>query len=177
MSEYFIFQCEYVRTTVFNQEDFFTGFRPACRVYVGFNVRPDAVAKANAERDGVEIRTYRIIYDCIEEIEAAMKGMLDAKTREVIVGTVEVRNVIKISSVGNIAGSYVQDGKIHRGDKVRIIRDGIVIADDEISSLRREKDDVKEVNNGYECGIGLGKYGDIKVGDIFEVYIIEEYRD
>ena len=144
---------------------------------VGFNVRPDAVAKANAERDGVEIRTYRIIYDCIEEIEAAMKGMLDAKTREVIVGTVEVRNVIKISSVGNIAGSYVQDGKIHRGDKVRIIRDGIVIADDEISSLRREKDDVKEVNNGYECGIGLGKYGDIKVGDIFEVYIIEEYRD
>ena len=144
---------------------------------VGFNVRPDAVAKANAERDGVEIRTYRIIYDCIEEIEAAMKGMLDAKTREVIVGTVEVRNVIKISSVGNIAGSYVQDGKIHRGDKVRIIRDGVVIADDEIASLRREKDDVKEVNSGYECGIGLGKYGDIKVGDIFEVYIIEEYRD
>ena len=144
---------------------------------VGFNVRPDAVAKANAERDGVEIRTYRIIYDCIEEIESAMKGMLDAKTREVIIGTVEVRNVIRISSVGNIAGSYVQDGKIHRGAKVRIIRDGVVIADDEIASLRREKDDVKEVNSGYECGIGLGKYGDIKVGDIFEVYDIEEYRD
>ena len=144
---------------------------------VGFNVRPDAVAKANAERDGVEIRTYRIIYDCIEEMEAAMKGMLDAKTREVIVGTVEVRNVIKISSVGNIAGSYVQDGKIHRGAKIRIIRDGIVIAEDEIASLRREKDDVKEVNSGYECGIGLNKYSDIKVGDIFEVYIIEEYRD
>ena len=144
---------------------------------VGFNVRPDAVAKANAERDGVEIRTYRIIYDCIEEMEAAMKGMLDAKTREVIVGNVEVRNVIKISSVGNIAGSYVQDGKIHRGDKIRIIRDGIVIAEDEIASLRREKDDVKEVNSGYECGIGLNKYSDIKVGDIFEVYIIEEYRD
>ena len=144
---------------------------------VGFNVRPDPVAKNNAERDGVEIRTYRIIYDCIEEVEAAIKGMLDAKTREVVVGTVEVRNVIKISSVGNIAGSYVQDGKIHRGDKVRIIRDGIVVADDEISSLRREKDDVKEVNSGYECGIGLNKYGDIKVGDIFEVYVIEEYRD
>ena len=144
---------------------------------VGFNVRPDAVAKANAERDGVEIRTYRIIYDCIEEMEAAMKGMLDAKTREVVVGTVEVRNVIKISSVGNIAGSYVQDGKIHRGAKIRIIRDGIVIAEDEIASLRREKDDVKEVNSGYECGIGLNKYSDIKVGDIFEVYIIEEYRD
>jgi len=144
---------------------------------VGFNVRPDAVAKSNAERDGVEIRTYRIIYDCIEEIESAMKGMLDAKTREVIVGSVEVRNVIKISSVGNIAGSYVQDGKIHRGDKIRVIRDGVVIADDEIASLRREKDDVKEVNSGYECGIGLGKYGDIKVGDIFEVYVIEEYRD
>ena len=144
---------------------------------VGFNVRPDAVAKTNAERDGVEIRTYRIIYDCIEEIEAAMKGMLDAKTREVIIGTVEVRNVIKISSVGNIAGSYVQDGKIHRGAKLRIIRDGVVIADDEIASLRREKDDVKEVNSGYECGIGLNKYGDIKIGDIFEVYDIEEYRD
>ena len=144
---------------------------------VGFNVRPDAVAKTNAERDGVEIRTYRIIYDCIEEIEAAMKGMLDAKTREVIIGTVEVRNVIKISSVGNIAGSYVQDGKIHRGAKLRVIRDGVVIADDEIASLRREKDDVKEVNSGYECGIGLNKYGDIKVGDIFEVYDIEEYRD
>ncbi len=144
---------------------------------VGFNVRPDAVAKSNAERDGVEIRTYRIIYDCIEEMEAAMKGMLDAKTREVVVGNVEVRNVIKISSVGNIAGSYVQDGKIHRGDKIRIIRDGIVIAEDEIASLRREKDDVKEVNSGYECGIGLNKYSDIKVGDIFEVYVIEEYRD
>ena len=144
---------------------------------VGFNVRPDAVAKVNAERDGVEIRTYRIIYDCIEEMEAAMKGMLDAKTREVIIGTVEVRNVIKISSVGNIAGSYVQDGKIHRGAKIRIIRDGIVIAEDEIASLRREKDDVKEVNSGYECGIGLNKYSDIKIGDIFEVYDIEEYRD
>ena len=144
---------------------------------VGFNVRPDAVAKANAERDGVEIRTYRIIYDCIEEMEAAMKGMLDAKTREVVTGTVEVRNVIKISSVGNIAGSYVQDGKVARGSKIRIIRDGIVIAEDEIASLRREKDDVKEVNSGYECGIGLNKYSDIKVGDVFEVYVIEEYRD
>ena len=144
---------------------------------VGFNVRPDAVAKQNAERDGVEIRTYRIIYDCIEEMEAAMKGMLDAKTREVVTGTVEVRNVIKISSVGNIAGSYVQDGKIQRGSKIRIIRDGIVIAEDEIASLRREKDDVKEVNSGYECGIGLNKYSDIKVGDVFEVYVIEEYRD
>ncbi len=144
---------------------------------VGFNVRPDPVAKTNAERDGVEIRTYRIIYDCIEEMEAAMKGMLDAKTREVIIGNVEVRNVIKISSVGNIAGSYVLDGKIHRGAKVRVIRDGIVVAEDEIASLRREKDDVKEVNSGYECGIGLNKYGDIKIGDIFEVYDIEEYRD
>ncbi len=144
---------------------------------VGFNVRPDPVAKTNAERDGVEIRTYRIIYDCIEEIEAAIKGMLDAKTREVVVGNVEVRNVIKISSVGNIAGSYVLDGKIQRGAKVRVIRDGIVVAEDEIASLRREKDDVKEVNSGYECGIGLNKYSDIKIGDIFEVYVIEEYRD
>ncbi len=146
-------------------------------IIVGFNVRPDAVAKASAERDGVDIRMYRVIYDCIEEITSAMKGMLAPKYREVIIGQVEVRDTYKISSVGTIAGCYVTDGKVTRNAKIRVVRDGIVIVDDEIASLRRFKDDVKEVAQGYECGIGLEKYGDIKEGDVFEAFIIEEYRD
>ena len=146
-------------------------------IIVGFNVRPDATAQANAERDGVDMRMYRVIYDCIEEIESAMKGMLAPKTREVILGTAEVRNVIRIKSIGNIAGSYVKSGKIQRGAGVRVVRDGIIIADDTIGSLQRFKDSVKEVNEGYECGIGLEKYNDIKEGDIFEVFTIEEYRE
>lgn len=146
-------------------------------IIVGFNVRPDATAQANAERDGVDMRMYRVIYDCIEEIESAMKGMLAPKTREVILGTAEVRNVIRIKSVGNIAGCYVKSGKIQRGAGVRLVRDGIIIADDTIGSLQRFKDSVKEVAEGYECGIGLEKYNDIKEGDIFEVFTIEEYRE
>ncbi|MBQ7218081.1 MAG: translation initiation factor IF-2 [Ruminococcus sp.] len=146
-------------------------------IIVGFNVRPDATAQANAERDGVDMRMYRVIYDCIEEIESAMKGMLAPKTREVILGTAEVRNVIRIKSIGNIAGSYVKSGKIQRGAGVRLVRDGIIIADDTIGSLQRFKDSVKEVAEGYECGIGLEKYNDIKEGDIFEVFTIEEYRE
>ena len=146
-------------------------------IIVGFNVRPDPVAVQLAERDGVEMRMYRIIYDCIEEIQAAIKGMLAPKFREVEQGRCEVRNVISISSVGKIAGCYVLDGKITRSSKIRVVRDGIVLADDEISSLRRFKDDVKEVASNYECGIGLNKFSDIKEGDIFEAYIIEEYRD
>ena len=146
-------------------------------IIVGFNVRPDSVAAANAESAGVDMRLYRIIYDCIEEIEAAMKGMLAPKTREVILGTAECRNVIKIKSVGTVSGSYVKSGKIQRNAGVRVIRDGIVIAEDTIASLQRFKDAVKEVNEGYECGIGLERFNDIKEGDIFEVYTIEEYRD
>ncbi len=146
-------------------------------IIVGFNVRPEAGAKDNAARDGVEIRTYRVIYDCIEEIEAAMKGMLAPKTREVIMGTVEVRQVYKISNVGAIAGAYVTDGKVTRACQIRVVRDGIVIAEDKIDSLKRFKDDAKEVNQGYECGIGLDKFNDIKEGDIFEAFIIEEYRE
>ncbi len=146
-------------------------------IIVGFNVRPDPVAQANAERDGVEMRMYRVIYDCIEEIEAAMKGMLAPKTREVELGRVEVRNVLNLSSAGKIAGSYVLSGKVTRNARIRVVRDGIVIAEDEISSLRRFKDDVKEVATGFECGIGLTKFNDIKEGDIFEAFIIEEYRD
>ena len=146
-------------------------------IIVGFNVRPDSVAAANAESAGVDMRLYRIIYDCIEEIEAAMKGMLAPKTREVVLGTAECRNVIKIKSVGTISGSYVKCGKIVRNAGVRVIRDGIVIAEDTIASLQRFKDAVKEVNEGYECGIGLERFNDIKEGDLFEAYTIEEYRD
>ncbi len=146
-------------------------------IIVGFNVRPDIGAKNNAERDGVEIRTYRVIYDCIEEIEAAMKGMLAPKTREVVLGSVEVRQVYKISNVGAIAGAYVTDGKVNRNCQIRVIRDGIVIAEDKIDSLKRFKDDAKEVAQGYECGIGLEKFNDIKEGDRFEAFIIEEYRE
>ncbi|MBE6749596.1 MAG: translation initiation factor IF-2 [Ruminococcaceae bacterium] len=146
-------------------------------IIVGFNVRPDAVAKAAAERDGVDMRMYRVIYDCIEEIQAAMKGMLAPKYRENQMGTVEVRNVYKISSVGTVAGSYVTNGKITRACQIRVVRDGIVICEDKIDSLRRFKDDVKEVAQGYECGISLEKFADIKEGDIFEAFIMEEYRD
>ena len=146
-------------------------------IIVGFNVRPDAVAKAAAERDGVDMRMYRVIYDCIEEVEAAMKGMLAPKYRENLMGTVEVRNVYKISNVGTIAGSYVTNGKVTRACQIRLVRDGIVICEDKIDSLRRFKDDVKEVAQGYECGIGLEKFADIKEGDVFEAFIMEEYRD
>ena len=146
-------------------------------IIVGFNVRPDAVAKATAERDGVDIRTYRVIYDCIEEITAAMKGMLAPKFREVALGQIEVRNTYKISSIGTVAGCYVTDGKVTRNAQIRVVRDGIVLAEDKIASLRRFKDDVKEVAQGYECGITLEKYGDVKEGDVFEAFIIEEYRD
>ncbi len=146
-------------------------------IIVGFNVRPDSVAADNAERDGVEIRCYRVIYDCIEEVEAAIKGMLAPKFRDVDIGKAEVRQVVKISSVGNIAGCHVISGKITRGAKIRVVRDGIVITEDEMASLRRFKDDVKEVASGYDCGIGLNKFNDIKEGDIFEAFITEEYRD
>ena len=146
-------------------------------IIVGFNVRPDPNAQSLAERDKVEMRMYRVIYDCIEEIEAAMKGMLAPKTREVALGRIEVRTVMNLSSVGKIAGSYVLEGKVTRNALIRVVRDGIVITEDEISSLRRFKDDVKEVMTGFECGIGLVKFNDIKEGDIFECFMIEEYRD
>ena len=146
-------------------------------IIVGFNVRPDPVAKDSAEKEGVDLRLYRVIYDCIEEIEAAIKGMLAPKFREVQLGRIEVRQIYKISSVGTIAGCYVLDGKVTRNAQIRVVRDGIVITEDEIDSLRRFKDDVKEVAAGYECGIGLEKFNDIKEGDIFEAFVMEEYQD
>lgn len=146
-------------------------------IIVGFNVRPDPVAAENVERDGVDMRLYRVIYDCIEEIESAMKGMLAPKTREIELGKAECRNVIKVKNVGFIAGSYVLSGKVTRGAGIRVVRDGIVINEDTVASLQRFKDSVKEVAAGYECGIGLERFNDLKEGDIFEVFEIEEYRD
>lgn len=146
-------------------------------IIVGFNVRPDPVAMDNAERDGVDVRLYRIIYECIQEIESAMKGMLAPKYRNVELGRAEVRQVMKISSFGTIAGSYITQGMITRNALIRVVRDGIVLAENKIVSLRRFKDDVKEVKEGYECGVGLENFNDIKEGDILEAFIIEEYRE
>ena len=146
-------------------------------IIIGFNVRPDQTAEEIAARDKVDIRTYPVIYDAIEEIETAMKGMLAPKYREVVMGRIEVRQVYKISNVGAVAGAYVLSGKVTRQCEIRVVRDGIVIAEDKMSSLKRFKDDAKEVGEGYECGITLEKFRDFKEGDIFEAFIMEEYRD
>ncbi len=146
-------------------------------IIVGFNVRPDPVAEESAKRDGVDMRLYRIIYDCIEEIESAMKGMLAPKYREVALGRAECRETYKISNVGIVIGGHVIGGKITRNAQVRVVRDGIIVADDRVASLRRFKDDVKEVADGYDCGITLEKFSDIKQGDVLEAYEMEEYRD
>ena len=146
-------------------------------IIIGFNVRPDAVAKAEAEQTGVEMRMYRVIYDAINDVSDAMKGMLAPKVREVALGEAQVRQVYKISSVGTVAGCRVTDGKITRDAQLRLVRDGIVICEDAIASLKRFKDDAKEVAAGYECGITLAKFQDIKEGDVFECFKMEEYRD
>ncbi len=146
-------------------------------IIIGFNVRPDQSVRDEMDKDEVEIRLYRIIYDAIEDVEQAMKGMLEPKKREVELGRAEVRLVYKISNVGTIAGCYVLNGKVVRSALIRLVRDGIVICEDKISSLKRFKDDAKEVAQGFECGIGLEKFNDIKEGDIFDSFIIEEYRD
>ena len=145
-------------------------------IIVGFNVRPDKGAIDSAERQNVEIRTYRVIYDAIEEITAAMKGMLAPKFKEVILGHAEVRQTIHVPGVGTIAGSYIQDGKIARNAQIRVVRDGVVIFEDKISSLKRFKDDAREVASGYECGVGLDKFNDIKIGDILEAFVMEEIQ-
>ena len=146
-------------------------------IIIGFNVRPDPVAKAEAEQTGVEMRMYRVIYDAINDVSDAMKGMLAPKIREVALGEAQVRQVYKISSVGTVAGCRVTDGKITRDAKLRLVRDGIVIVEDAIASLKRFKDDAKEVAAGFECGITLEKFADIKEGDVFECFKLEEYRD
>ena len=146
-------------------------------IIIGFNVRPDAAIREDAAQRGVDIRTYRIIYECIEEMEAAMKGMLAPKFREVVQGHAEVRQIFKVSGVGTIAGCYVKSGKINRNSSVRVLRDRVVVAETKIDSLRRFKDDVREVAEGFECGIGLERFNDIKEGDVIEAFVMEEYHD
>ena len=145
-------------------------------IIVGFNVRPEPAAADSAARQDVEIRTYRIIYDCLEEIEAAMKGMLAPKFQEMVIGHAEVRQTFKVSGVGTIAGCYVTDGKVQRAAQVRIVRDNIVIHEGVLSTLRRFKDDAKEVSSGYECGMSFEKYNDIKEGDVIEAFVMEEIK-
>ena len=143
-------------------------------IIVGFNVRPDNAARDNAARSNVDMRMYRVIYDCINEIEAAMKGMLAPKFKEVVIGHAEVRETYKVSKVGTVTGCYVTDGKIQRGCSVRVLRDNVVVHEGELASLRRFKDDVKEVASGYECGMQVEKFNDIKVGDVIECFVMEQ---
>ena len=145
-------------------------------IIVGFNVRPDKGALDSAERQNVDIRTYRVIYECIEEITAAITGMLAPEYKEVVLGHAQVRKTIHVPGIGFVAGSYVQDGKITRNSQIRVVRDGVVIFEDKISSLKRFKDDAKEVAQGYECGIALERFNDIKEEDILEAYIMEEVK-
>ena len=145
-------------------------------IIVGFNVRPDAAAQASGQRANVDMRFYRVIYDAIDEIEAAMKGMLAPKYEEVVIGHAEVRMTYKVSAVGTIAGCMVKDGKVTRDSKVRVLRDNIVIHEGEIGSLQRFKDAAKEVTAGFECGMSIAKFNDIREGDIFECYIMQEVK-
>ena len=145
-------------------------------VVIGFNVRPSAAVSSIAEREGIQIRTYRVIYDIIDDVENAMKGMLDPEFKEVVLGTVEIRNTFKVPGVGIVGGAYVTDGKVVRNEQIRLVRDGIVIHEGKISSLKRFKDDAKEVAQGYECGIGIENYNDIKEGDIIECFTMEEIK-
>ena len=146
-------------------------------IIIGFNVRPDAAAQASAQRAKVDVRMYRVIYDAINEIEAALKGMLAPKYQEVVIGHAEVRQTYKVSAIGTIAGCYVKDGKITRDASVRVLRDNIVIHEGKLGSLQRFKDSVKEVAAGYECGMSIEKYNDIKEGDIFECFVMEQIKD
>jgi len=146
-------------------------------IIVGFNVRPDNAARDYATRNKVDIRLYRVIYDVINEVEAAMKGLLAPKYREVVTGHAEVRQLFKASQIGTICGCYVTEGKIQRNSKARLLRDGVVVYEGAISSLRRFKDDVREVATGYECGITLEKFNDVKEGDVIEAFVMEQVTD
>ena len=143
-------------------------------IIIGFNVRPEPIAKNKADEEKVDLRLYRVIYNAIEDITAAMKGMLDPIYEEKVMGHAEVRQLFKASGVGTIAGSYVLDGKFTRGTQVRVLRDNKVIYEGELDSLKRFKDDVKEVNTGYECGLVLKKFNDLKEGDIVEAFMMVE---
>jgi len=143
-------------------------------IILGFHVRPDANARAGAERERVEIRTYRIIYEAVEEVRAAMEGLLTPEKKEIIVGEAEIRQLFKVAKVGTVAGCFVRSGVIPRTGRVRVIRDGVEVYEGTLSSLKRFKDDVREVREGFECGIGVENFNDIKVGDLIEAYRIEE---
>ena len=158
-----------------NESDILLG-STAGAIIVGFNVRADAAAQASGQRAKVDIRYYRVIYDAIDEIEAAMKGMLAPKFQEVVIGHAEVRMTYKVSAVGTIAGCMVKDGKVTRDAKVRVLRDNIVIHEGEVGSLQRFKDAAKEVTAGYECGMSILKFNDIKEGDIFECFAMEQIK-
>ena len=143
-------------------------------VILGFCVRPQTAARQSADREGVEIRVYDVIYEAVNEVTAALEGMLAPERRETVEGTAEVRETFKITKLGTIAGCYVSEGRMDRKGHARIIRDGIVIYDSEVSSLKRFKDDVKEVREGFECGIGVKNFNDVKVGDLIECYTVQE---
>ena len=143
-------------------------------IIIGFHVRPDSNARASADREHVEIRTYRIIYEAVEEVRSAMAGLLAPEKKEVVLGEAEIRQIFKIAKVGTIAGCYVRSGVIPRTARVRIIRDGVEVYEGTIASLKRFKDDTREVREGFECGIGIENFNDIKVGDLIEAYRIEE---
>lgn len=145
-------------------------------IVIGFNVRPDATARAAAERENVDVRTYRVIYNAIEDVENAMRGMFKPVYQEVELGRISVRETFRVSGVGTIAGAYVQEGKVTRNAQVRVVRDGIVLHDGKIGSLKRFKDDVKEVVAGYECGISIDNFNDIQQGDTIEAYVVEEVK-
>ena len=145
-------------------------------IVIGFNVRPDATARTTAERENVDVRTYRVIYNAIEDVENAMKGLFKPVFREVELGRAAVRSTFKVSGVGTIAGSYVQDGKLTRNAQVRVVRDGIVIHEGKIASLKRFKDDVREVATGFECGVGIENFNDLQEGDVIEAFVMEEVQ-
>jgi len=145
-------------------------------IIIGFNVRPDSNTKTTAEQEGVDLRLYRVIYDAIEDVKAAMTGLLDPTFKEVVLGKVEVRMVFKVPKAGTVAGCMVTEGKIVRSAKVRVVRDSIVIHEGVMESLRRFKDDVKEVAEGFECGVGIEKFNDLKEGDIIEAFVMEEVK-
>jgi len=146
-------------------------------IIIGFNVRPPANVIDAAKKAGVDLRLYTIIYNAIEDIEAAMKGMLEPTYKEVVIGHVEIRQIFKVSGVGTVGGGYVTDGKITRNANIRLVRDGIVVHEGKLGSLKRFKDDVREVAEGYECGLSIEKFNDIKEGDVVEVYVMEEVKE
>jgi len=148
--------------------------KASAAIIIGFHVRPDSNARAAAERERVEIRTYRIIYEAVEEVKLAMEGLLAPEKKEVVLGEAEVRQIFKIAKVGTIAGSFVRSGLIPRAGRVRVIRDGVEVYDGTLASLKRFKDDAREVREGFECGIGVENFNDVKVGDLIESYRVEE---